>query len=44
LNFIRKPEFMGFNGYEGEIKRTDFNPLAWPSDGQRDQNHSRAAE
>lgn len=29
LNFIRKPEFMGFNGYNDAIKRTDFNPLAW---------------
>lgn len=29
LNFIRKPEFMGFNGYNDGIKRTDFNPLAW---------------
>jgi len=28
LNFIRKPEFMGFNGYNDGIKRTDFNPLA----------------
>jgi len=44
LNFIRKPEFMGFNGYEDEIKRTDFNPQAWPSAGQRDQNHARSAE
>jgi hypothetical protein len=42
LNFIRKPEFMGFNGYNDEIKRTDFNPLAWPSDSQLDQNHARA--
>lgn len=29
LNFIRKPEFMGFNGYNDGIKRTEFNPLAW---------------
>jgi hypothetical protein len=29
LNFIRKPEFMGFNGYNDGIKRTAFNPLAW---------------
>jgi hypothetical protein len=29
LNFIRKPEFMGFNGYNDDIKRTAFNPLAW---------------
>jgi hypothetical protein len=28
LNFIRKPEFMGFNGYNDGIKRTDFNPFA----------------
>jgi hypothetical protein len=44
LNFIRKAEFMGFNGYNDGIKRTEFNPLAWPSDGQADQNHARAAE
>ena len=29
LNFIRKPEFMGFNGYDDGINRTHFNPLAW---------------
>jgi hypothetical protein len=29
LNFIRKPEFMGFNGYNDGVKRTEFNPLAW---------------
>ena len=29
LNFIRKPEFMGFNGYNDGINRTAFNPLAW---------------
>lgn len=29
LNFIRKPEFMGFNGYSDAVKRTEFNPLAW---------------
>jgi hypothetical protein len=29
LNFIRKPEFMGFNGYNDAINRTSFNPLAW---------------
>jgi hypothetical protein len=29
LNFIRKPEFMGFNGYNDGIKRTEFNPNAW---------------
>jgi hypothetical protein len=44
LNFIRKPEFMGFNGYNDGVKRTEFNPLAWPSDGERDQNRARAAE
>jgi hypothetical protein len=37
LNFVRKPEFMGFNGYNDGISRTDFNPLAWG-----DQNRSRA--
>ena len=31
LNFIRKPEFMGFNGYNDGINRTAFNPLAWGS-------------
>ena len=36
LNFVRKPEFMGFNGYDDAIHRTDFNPLAWG-----DQNRSR---
>jgi len=29
LNFIRKPEFMGFNGYNDGVKRTEFNPFAW---------------
>jgi hypothetical protein len=29
LNFIRKPEFMGFNGYNDGTKRTEFNPQAW---------------
>jgi len=43
LSFIRKPEFMGFNGYNDGIRRTAFNPLAWPSDGQPDQNRARAA-
>ncbi|SNT35086.1 Glycosyl hydrolase family 115 [Granulicella rosea] len=38
LNFVRKPEFMGFNGYNDGINRTDFNPLAWG-----DQNHERLA-
>jgi len=36
LNFIRKPEFMGFNGYNDGIKRTEFNPFAWG-----DQNETR---
>ena len=36
LNFVRKPEFMGFNGYNDRINRTDFNPLAWG-----DQNRVR---
>ncbi len=43
LNFIRKPEFMGFNGYNDGINRTAFNPLAWGTDGEPDQNHARAA-
>ena len=29
LNFIRKPEFMGFNGYNDATNRTAFNPNAW---------------
>jgi hypothetical protein len=36
LNFIRKPEFMGFNGYNDGIQRTLFNPLGWG-----DQNRTR---
>jgi hypothetical protein len=44
LNFVRKPEFMGFNGYNDGVKRTEFNPLAWPSDGEPDENHARAME
>jgi hypothetical protein len=36
LNMVRRPEFMGFNGYDDNIKRTDFNPNAWG-----DQNHQR---
>jgi len=36
LNFIRKPEFMGFNGYNDEVGLTAFNPLAWG-----DQNRVR---
>jgi hypothetical protein len=38
LNFVRKPEFMGFNGYDDAIRRTAFNPLAWG-----DQNTTRDA-
>ena len=37
LNFIRKPEFLGFNGYNDGIHRTAFNPLAFG-----DQNTTRA--
>lgn len=36
LNFVRKPEFMGFNGYNDEVQRTAFNPLA-----SGDQNRTR---
>lgn len=36
LNFIHKPEFMGFNGNDDEIRHTAFNPLAWG-----DQNEQR---
>ena len=36
LNFIRKPEFMGFNGYDDQTRRTEFNPSAWG-----DQNKER---
>ena len=32
LSFIRKPEFMGFNGYNDGINRTAFNPRAWGGD------------
>jgi len=38
LNFVRKPEFMGFNGYNDAINRTDFNPNAWGN-----QNSTRLA-
>jgi hypothetical protein len=41
LNFVRKPEFMGFNGYNDGINRTAFNPVAWPSLSSPDQNHAR---
>ena len=49
LNFIRKPEFMGFNGYNDGIKRTEFNPNAWGDpqlDGEdhRGQNSTRIAQ
>lgn len=43
-NFIRKPEHMGFNGYDDAIRRTAFNPLAWGSDSQPDQNRARLQE
>jgi len=36
LTFVRKPEFMGFNGYDEPIHRTSFNPMAWG-----DQNRTR---
>lgn len=39
LNFIRKPEFMGFNENGKPIERTAFNPLAWG-----DQNRQRLFE
>ncbi len=35
LNFVRKPEFMGFNGYDDGINRTAFNPLAWGDQNRR---------
>jgi hypothetical protein len=44
LNFIRKPEFMGFNGYNDGINRTAFNPEAWGNDDGPDQNLSRWRE
>jgi hypothetical protein len=40
LNFIRKPEFMGFNGYNDGIKRTDFNPYAWGISAIEELDHS----
>jgi hypothetical protein len=49
LNFSRKPEFMGFNGYNDGIQRTEFNPNAW-GDPRLDpknnlgQNSARLAE
>jgi hypothetical protein len=42
LNFLRKPEFLGFNGYNDGVKRTDFNPLAWG--GSWGQNGARLAD
>ncbi len=42
LSFIRKPEFMGFNGYNDGIKRTAFNPQAWLSDKTTGQNYARS--
>jgi len=47
LNFIRKPEFMGFNGYNDGINRTAFNPLASDIYGYKpyqDQNSARSVE
>jgi hypothetical protein len=49
LNFIRKPEFMGFNGYNDAIRRTEFNPDAWgiakvEGEDHRGQNSTRMAE
>jgi hypothetical protein len=43
LNFVRKPEFMGFNGYNDGINRTAFNPNAWSDAGhdQLGQNSTR---
>ena len=38
LNFVRRPEFMGFNGYDDDVKRTKFNPLAWGNENQRRQD------
>jgi hypothetical protein len=35
LNFIRKPEFMGFNENNHPIQRTAFNPLAWGDQNQQ---------
>jgi len=36
LNFVRKTEFLGFNGYDEPVHREAFNPLAWG-----DQNEER---
>jgi hypothetical protein len=45
LNFIRKPEFMGFNGYNDGIKRSSFNPLAWDhaAKGEQDSHGQNTA-
>jgi hypothetical protein len=43
LDFIRKPEFMGFNGYNDGINRTAFNPLAWSGTSGPGQNSTRLA-
>jgi hypothetical protein len=50
LNFIRKPEFMGFNGYNDGVNRTAFNPDAWGDPihtgnvRPRGQNSERSAQ
>ncbi len=44
LNFIRKPEFMGFNGYNDGINRTAFNPLAWSHADTSGQNYTRTTQ
>jgi hypothetical protein len=44
LNFVRKPEFMGFNGYDDGINRTGFNPLAWPGGQAFGQNGTRLSD
>ena len=44
LNFIRKPEFMGFNGYNDGVKRTEFNPLAWGETVTAQAPPSRSAD
>jgi hypothetical protein len=49
LNFIRKPEFMGFNGYNDSINRTAFNPNTWgipklEGEDHRGQNSTRIAQ
>lgn len=43
LSFIRRPEFMGFNGYNDDVKRTAFNPFAWGTDGTANENRARSA-